>query len=116
VKVRLYLDEDVDVALAVALRRRGIDVLTTQEAGNVQQLDEDQLTFATRAGRIFFTHNRRDFALLHKKAIEEGRSHAGIILSDQLPFGELLRRLSNLCFHLTQEEMANRLEFLGTWR
>jgi hypothetical protein len=45
VRVRLYLDEDVDVALAGALRRRGIDVLTTQEAKNVQRKDEDQLAF-----------------------------------------------------------------------
>lgn len=115
-KVRLYLDEDVDVALAAALRRRGVDVLTTQEAGNVQQRDEDQLAFATQARRVFFTHNRADFARLHKKLMQEGRSHAGIILSDQLPLSMLLRRLSNLCFHLTQEEMANRLEFLGNWR
>ena len=115
-KISLYLDEDVDVALATALRRRGIDVLTTQEAGNVQQKDEDQLTFATQAGGVFFTHNRGDFALLHKRIIQEGRSHAGLILSDQLSLGTLLRRLSRLCFHLTQEEMASRLEFLGTWR
>lgn len=115
-KVRLYLDEDVNVALAPALRRRGIDVLTTQEAGNVQRRDEDQLAFAIQAGRVFPTHNRRDFARLHKKTIGEGRSHTGVILSDQLPLGELLRRLSRLCFHLTQEEMANRLEFLGNWR
>lgn len=115
-KIRLYLDEDVDMALAVALRRRGIDVLTTQEAANIRLRDEDQLKFATQAGRVFFTHNCGDFARLHKETIREGRSHAGIILSDQLPVGVSLRRLSNLCFHLTQEEMANRLEFLGTWR
>lgn len=115
-KIRLYLDEDVDVALASALRRRGIDVVTTQEAANVQRRDEDQLAFATQAGRVFFTHNCADFARLHKRVIQEGRSHTGIILSDQLPLSVLLRRLSNLCFHLSQEEMANRLEFLGNWR
>jgi hypothetical protein len=116
VKVRLYLDEDVDVALAAALHRRGLDVLTTQGAGNVQQRDEAQLVFATQAARVFFTHNRADFARLHTKIIQEGRVHAGIILSDQLPLSVLLRRLSNLCFHLTREEMANRLEFLGNWK
>lgn len=115
-KIRLYLDEDVDVALAAALRQRGVDALTTQEAGNVGLRDEDQLTFATQAGRVFFTHNRGDFARLHPEVIQKGRVHAGIILSDQLPLGVLLRRLSNLCFQLTQEEMANRLEFLGTWK
>ncbi len=115
-KIRLYLDEDVDVALASALRQRGIDALTTQEAGNIGWPDEDQFTFATQTGRVFLTHNRGDFARLHQTKMRGERSHAGIILSDQLPVGELLRRLSNLCFHLTQEEMANRLEFLGTWR
>lgn len=114
-KIRLYLDEDVDVALAAALRQRGIDVLTTQEAGNFGSRDEDQLAFATHVGRVLVTHNRSDFAQLHKEMTGAGRSHAGLILSDQLPIGVLLRRLSNLCFHLTQEDMSNRLEFLGSW-
>ena len=113
--IRLYLDEDADVALAAALRQRGIEVLTTQEAGHLGLPDEDQLTFATRGERVFFTHNRGDFARLHKEMTREGRSHAGIILSDQLPVGVLLRRLSKLCFRLTQEEMTTRLEFLGSW-
>jgi len=51
VTIRLYLDEDVDVALAAALRQRGIEVLTTQEAGHLGLPDEDQLTFATREQR-----------------------------------------------------------------
>ena len=114
-KIRLYFDEDVDVALAVALRRRGIDVLTTQDAGNLGRRDEEQLAFATQEGRVFFTHNCGDFARLHTEMIRKGRFHAGVIISDQLPIGLLLRRLSGLCFQLTQEEMSNRLEFLGSW-
>ena len=95
-KVRLYLDEDVDVALAFALRRRGFDTLTTQEAGNTHARDDDQLAFAAQAGRAFFTHNRGDFARLHVEWMRQERPHAGIILSDQLPLGVLLRRLSRL--------------------
>ncbi|MBI4572905.1 MAG: DUF5615 family PIN-like protein [candidate division NC10 bacterium] len=106
----------MDIALAAALRQRGIDVLTTLEAGNSQQKDDGQLAFATRSGRALFTHNRSDFARLHTALMESGDSHAGIILSDQLPLRILLRRLSRLCFSLTQEEMGNRLEFLGSWR
>jgi predicted nuclease of predicted toxin-antitoxin system len=116
VKIRLYLDEDVDVALASALRQRGIDVLTTQEAGKRQQTDDAQLEYAVQAGRVFFTHNRGDFARLHGQRVQEDRPHAGVIVSDQLPLGILLRRLSRLCFSLTQEEMMGRLEFLGGWR
>lgn len=81
-KIPLYLDEDVDVALASALRQRGIDAVTTQEAGNIAWPDDDQLTFATQAGRAFFTHNRSDFVRLHQAGMRSGRFHAGIILSD----------------------------------
>jgi len=35
-----------------------------------------------------------------KEMIREGRSHAGIILSDQRPVGVRRRRLSTLCFQL----------------
>lgn len=115
-RVRLYLDEDVDIALAAALRQRGVDVLTTLEAGKSQQKDDGELAFATQTGRALFTHNRRDFARLHKAMMEKGGRHTGIILSDQLPLGALLRRLSRLCFSLTHEEMGNRLEFLSSWR
>ena len=34
-RIRLYLDENIQVALADALRARGVDVLTTFKAGNV---------------------------------------------------------------------------------
>jgi hypothetical protein len=115
-RVRLYLDEDVDIALTAALRQRGIDVLTTLEARNSQQKDDEQLAFAARSGRAIFTHNRSDFARLHKAMMQRGDSHSGIILSDQLPLGTLLGRLSKLCFSLTQEEMGNRIEFLSCWR
>jgi len=135
------LDEDVDVALAFALRQRGIDVLTTYCAvrkirdtptGTAQSGGEPdegrrpaplgrvrgdaQLESAVQAGRVFFTHNRGDFARLHGQRVQEDRPHAGVIVSDQLPLRILLRRLSRLCFSLTQEEMMGRLEFLGSWR
>src|SRR5688572_21653875 len=46
--VRLYLDEDsMDHALVLALRGRGVDILTTMEAGMLARLDEDNLEFAT---------------------------------------------------------------------
>ncbi|HSB71445.1 MAG TPA: DUF5615 family PIN-like protein [Candidatus Methylomirabilis sp.] len=79
-RVRLYLDEDVDIALAAALRQRGVDVLTTLEAGNTQQNDDGQLAFATQTGRALFTHNCRDFARLHTAMMERASSHAEIIL------------------------------------
>ena len=43
-RVSLYLDEHVQIGLAEALKARGVDVLTTQEAGNVGVSDLEQLT------------------------------------------------------------------------
>jgi hypothetical protein len=45
-----------------------------------------------------------------------GRSHAGIVLSDQLPIGVILRRLMKLYYSVNREDMMNRLEYLGAWK
>ena len=34
-RIRFYLDEDVLISLVQALQNRGVDVLTTQTAGNI---------------------------------------------------------------------------------
>ncbi|MBI4860554.1 MAG: DUF5615 family PIN-like protein [Candidatus Riflebacteria bacterium] len=46
-RLRVYLDEDIHDALAVGLRGRGFDVLTTREAGQNDFSDERQLRLAT---------------------------------------------------------------------
>ncbi len=40
--MKLYFDEHVHPLVAVMLRERGIDCLTTQEAGNLGTDDEDR--------------------------------------------------------------------------
>jgi len=64
-KISLYLDEHVQLALAESLRTRGVDVLTTQEAGNICLSDVDQLIFAKENKRILFSYNKRHFAKIH---------------------------------------------------
>jgi hypothetical protein len=116
-QLRLYLDEDAQQASLVrALRARQVDVLTAQEAGTIGLSDARQLARAVEEGRAIFTFNRGDFVQLHMEYTATGRRHAGIIVSDQLPVGLLLRRLMKLVDGLTPEDMENRLEFLSTWR
>ena len=49
--MRLYLDEDVYQGVALGLRRRGFDVLTTVEAGRRGASDQEQLHFEDRCDR-----------------------------------------------------------------
>jgi hypothetical protein len=118
VTVRLYCDEDsMRHALVAALRKRGVDVLTSLEAGTTEQSDEQQLSFATRQGRAIHSFNVGDFCRLHAQWLAGGRSHAGIILAQQqqFPVGEQMRRLIRLVDRLSPEDMRDRLEFLGAW-
>lgn len=111
-RIRLYLDEDIPFAFAQALLNRGVDIVTTQQVKNNSLSDEEQLHYAT----TIFTHNKKDFILLHNKYLQNKKIHAGIVLSNQLPIGILLRRFMKLWFTLSAEDMKNRLEFLSNWK
>jgi hypothetical protein len=54
--IRFHLDENVNHAIANGLRERGVDVTTSTDAQLIAAADEDQLFFATRDGRVLFTH------------------------------------------------------------
>ena len=85
--IGFYLDEHVPQAVAEALRRRGIDVLTVQEAGMAGADDGRHLTFALQAGRVLVT---QDADFLRFQA--SGRRHAGIAYaSQQLSIGAIVR-------------------------
>ncbi|MBI2559710.1 MAG: DUF5615 family PIN-like protein, partial [Planctomycetes bacterium] len=42
-KIKLFLDEDVPLAVALALRKRGYDVVHVQELGRKGKPDSEQL-------------------------------------------------------------------------
>jgi len=115
--IRLYLDEDtISRALIRALRARGVDILTAQEAELIGVPDGEQLAYATAERRTIFTFNTRDFAVLHTEYLSQQREHAGIIVSDQLQVGLIVRRLLKLLDAKSDEDMQNWLEFLSNWR
>lgn len=115
--IRLYLDEDAQQnSLVRALRARQVDLLTAQEAGQMGATDPVQLAYAAEQQRVLFTFNRGDFVKLHITYLESNRQHAGIIVSDQLAVGVLLRRLLRLLDTRSAVEMQNWLEFLSNWR
>ena len=111
-KLRLFLDEDVHAALAAALRKRGHDAVLTLEEKRLGLSDESQLNFATEENRCLVTFNVGDFVRLHNHWIDEGREHAGIIVSKQLPVGEMLRRLLILLQKESGDSMRGQMRFL----
>jgi len=113
--IRFLLDEDVYGAVAPALRRAGIDAVSTTEVGRGGARDESQLDWAANDHRALFTFNVGHFAHLHAKRMKEGRHYAGIIVSSQRPIGDVIRRLLHLASALDNESMSDRLEFLGDW-
>ncbi len=115
-RIKLYLDEDVPLSFGEALNNRGVDILSTQDAGNKGFTDLEQLLFAAQDKRVIISHNKKDFIQLHKHCLEIKTQHHGIVLTDQLPIGVLLKRFMKLWFTVDSEDMINRLEFLSAWR
>ena len=115
-RIQAYVDEDVPVSFAEALRNRGVDCITTQDAGNKGLSDAEQLAFSAGKGRTIVTHNKKDFILLQNEYARSGRRHSGIVVADQLPVSLTLRRFMKLWFSRTAGDMENRLEFLRNWK
>lgn len=117
-QMRLYLDEDAQrQSLVLALRERGVDVQTANEAGLVNIPDENHLAHAALSGRVLYSFNIRDYHWLHTSYLDNNQTHAGIILAQQQRFstGEQLRRLLRIIHTKTAEQMHCQLEFLGAW-
>lgn len=112
-RARLYLDEDVYRGVAVGLRRRGFDVLTTAEAGQSGRSDEGQLGFAIANGRCLFTFNRGHFARLHATLIENGEHHAGLVVAPQAEIGAVVRALARLLSEQGGEDLRDQLVWLA---
>ncbi len=113
--IRFFTDEDVYSAVAVALRRARIDALSTPEVDRRGQADESQLKWALAEGRVLITFNVAHFTGLHTAWLRQGRHHAGIIVSNQRPVGDVVRGLLHLSSTLDAESMRDRLEFLSDW-
>ncbi len=117
--VRLYLDRHIMARLAVDLRGRGFDVLRTEEASHDTASDAEQLAFATAERRALVSFNIRDFGPLHEEWQSVGRSHAGIIVSQQLgsrQYGLLLQRMLRLLNHFTADEMISNFVHLEQFK
>lgn len=109
---RLFLDEDVRPQLAVILRDRGYDAIHVHELGRRGALDAELLEYAAESGRTILTHNVSDFVILDRTWRNTGREHSGIVVSNQLPLGDLLRRTLRFLSRCEASELRGRLAWL----
>lgn len=107
--VRFFADQHYPSPVVEALRRRGMDVHTAQEAGRCRLSDADQLFFAKSQGRAVLTFDS-DFVALHRT----GSAHAGIVWCPATKYGigDLIRALLLLHAVLNSADMENHLEYL----
>src|SRR5262245_40739742 len=102
--MRFHLDEHVDRAIAEGLRRRGIDVTTTPEAGLRTASDITHIEYARQTKRVIFTEDD-DYLKLSGSGIQ----HCGIVYCqpNTRTIGQIIEFLVLIDACMTEEDMQN---------
>ena len=108
-EIRYHLDEHMHTAVAVGLRRRGIDVTTTVDAKLTRSSDPEQLAFAQSEQRVFVTRDRRILT-----SMGPGTLHAGIVIAPtgRGVIGPTVLALAHIHRTMSAESMVGRIEYL----
>jgi hypothetical protein len=111
--IRLYMDENVEGAITRGIRRRGCDVLTTQDDGQGGVDDPPLLDRAGELGRVMFS---RDDDMLKEATRRQrlGESFIGVIYAHQLrvSIGQCVTDLTTLAQHGEPDEFVDRVRYL----
>jgi hypothetical protein len=107
-RIRFYFDQHIPVVVARGLQRRGVDVLTAQEAGQCGFSDPEQLHFALQNGRVLVTFDA-DFLSLASGGVK----HAGIAFcpATKYSIGELIYGVLLLYEALQPQDFLDHVEF-----
>ena len=111
--IDLYLDADVNRDLAELLRKEGFEAISAWELGQQGWEDPQQLEYAVSKQMALLTHNRDDYIRLAQEYERTGRDHHGIIVSRQLPLGEMRKLLLRLLDSVTADDMKNNFRYLS---
>ena len=106
--IRYVTDEHVPRAVADGLRKRGVEVITIEEAGLLGADDEEVLSFARTEGRVIVTQDQ-DFLQI----AAGGADHPGVAYAPQgRSIGEMVRLLDLLVQVGTAEEIEGKVEYI----
>jgi Domain of unknown function (DUF5615) len=108
-----YADVHVPSAIVEGLRRRGIDVMTSQEDGTRQASDDELLRRATALGRLLVSQDEDllDIAAAWQAA---GWEYAGLIFAPQggASIGQYVDDLELVAHCCETSEVAGQIYFL----
>jgi predicted nuclease of predicted toxin-antitoxin system len=108
ISIKFYTDEHVHPAVIAGLRRRGIDVLSSQDANMLAVSDEEHLKLALQENRVIFTQDD-DFLKFHAQQIP----HKGIVYAHQrTTIGQIIQGLMLISQVLNASERLCCNEFL----
>jgi predicted nuclease of predicted toxin-antitoxin system len=110
--IRLYLDENVQQAVTLALRSRGVDVLHVDDVGRKGFDDPSQMAFAAEENRAIFTYNKRDFIPLHAFYLSERREHGGLIVANVDSVSIIINKLTTFLQSRTASDIQNELWYI----
>jgi hypothetical protein len=107
--IRFHLDENCAGAIATGLRRHGVDVTTTPEAGLPGATDAEHIAYALPLGRVIFTQDG-DFLGINGSGVP----HPGIAYcpKDSRTIGDIIDSLILIWEFYEPEEMVNQVEFI----
>jgi predicted nuclease of predicted toxin-antitoxin system len=105
--IRYHLDEHMDPDIAVALRKAGIDVTTSEDQGLLSRPDEQQWEVVRAQGRVLITDDQ-DFLVMASSTLD----HPGVVYCRRTKhtMGDMIRFLV-LCHGVYDpSEMRGRVE------
>jgi len=111
-KAKLYLDEDITDLLARVLRTMGYDAVSAHEIKMEGRSDEDQLYYAIKNQRALLTCNVSHFTNLARMCYEKNITHYGIVVTPQLDFKEILRRVTVFLDNIPATDLKDRYIWL----
>src|SRR5947209_8662554 len=111
--LKYYMDVHVPAAITEGLRRRGIDVLTSQE-DKTRQVDDDMLLQrATDLDRLLFSQDEDLLQIAHQWQTE-GRRFAGLVFAHQqgASIGRCIEDLELIALCCSSQEVADGMLFV----
>jgi hypothetical protein len=111
---RIYCDHNISHDIGPLLRFLGHDLIFSRDIGSTTFPDDVLLLSSVRDDRVFVTHNRRDFRMLHDAWVTWPAAfglalpaHPGILVLDQVRPETLVEVLVAFLDETPAERLAN---------